>query len=531
MLLVEAGGSHKDHFTSQIPLLPASLVSTAADWNLTTVPQPGLNDRVIEYTRGHGLGGSSLINYMGYNRGSNDTYDRWAAMTGDQGWSSERLDPYFRKSCRLVPPADGRDYSNEALVSAHGHGPVQVSVGGYPSPLDHRVIKASKDLGGRYAFSQDINTGNGVGIAWGQFTVGDGKRDSAATAYLDPLLEACQKIDNSNCRSNLDILINTHATKLLQTGESSGFPRFGKILVKRSADDTPIKVIARKEIVLSAGVLGSPKLLMQSGIGPSKSLVSLNIPVIVDLPSMGQNLTDHVVNALYWTIKEKTTVDPILQDHDIAGEGMKQWIETHRGPFASTVVNTLAFMRLPEDAPILEDMQNPAAGPKSGNTEILFAEGFLPITNIPLPASGNYITLIPSVVSPTSRGSLSLNSADPFDPPIIDPKYMSTEFDQYSMVQAMKDAINFVKNKHFNGYIDAAYGPLAGLNTDAELLEYAKAHSDIFYHGTGTAKMSPAGADWGVVDPDLTVKGTRGLRVVDASVFVSKTRLPILVRK
>jgi choline dehydrogenase-like flavoprotein len=452
---------------------------------------------------------------MAYSRASNDTYDRWAKITGDDAWSWKELEPYYRRNSHLVAPSDGRNYSQDVIASAHGDGPVDISVAANPYPLDYNVINASMDLGGRFAYNRDLSAGDFVGFSWSQVAISSkGERDSAATAYLDPLF------DEAAGTRGLDILLHIQVTRLVQSGEESGVPVFRKAEVTTSSNST-LCVTARREIILSAGVVGTPQILLQSGIGSAEELSALNIPVVVDLHSVGKNLTDHPLYPMYFTVKQNTSTDPIMQDPTIMQQALAQWNATHDGPLANTATNAYAFMRLPKNSTLLAQGRDPAAGPLSSNTELLFGQGFAPVTNIATPKSGNYLTVLTIVTSPTSRGSITLNSSDPLAHPVIDPNYCSTEFDQQAMVQAMKDVSTVLGNEVFDGYIGAPYGPLANATTDPQLLASVKAHGVTIWHGAGTAKMSARAAAWGVVDPDLKVKGTRGLRVADASIFVS----------
>jgi choline dehydrogenase-like flavoprotein len=519
VLLIEAGGNQHDFFDSRVPFLAPELQMTAADWNYTTAPQIGYNNRSIPFTRGHVLGGSSSVNYMAYNRASNDTYDRWAEITGDDAWSWEKLEPYYFRNSHLVPPAGYPSYSTDVIPSAHGYGPVDVSVPDNPYPLDYHVINASLDMGGRFEYNRDLNAGDFVGFSWAQLAVANGERDSAATAYLDPLLNGTVK------GRRLDVLLNTQVTRLVQSGVESGVPAFRTVEMVASSSNSTICVTARKEVILSGGVVGTPQILLQSGIGPAAELSALGIPNIVDLPSVGKNLTDHPLNALYFTVKQNTTLDPILQNSTIMEQAIARWNATRDGPLADTASNTYAFMRLPENATIFSKVPDPAAGPLSSNTELLFAEGFQPVTQVPMPKSGNYLTVLTVVVSPTSRGSITLSSTDPLAHPVINPNYLTSDFDKYAAVQAMRDTFTVFENEAFDGYIGEPYGPLTNATTDAQLLAYQQEYGVTIWHGVGTAKMSARGADWGVVDPDLKVKGTRGLRVADASVFVSSARV------
>jgi choline dehydrogenase-like flavoprotein len=193
---------------------------------------------------------------------------------------------------------------------------------------------------------------------------------------------------------------------------------------------------------------------------------------------------------------------------------------TRDGPLAKTSADTWGFMRLPDNDAVMARTGDPSAGPTSAHTEILFGEGFFPLGDIAVPQSGNYITVLSVVTSPTSRGSVTLDS---LHQPVIDPNYMTTESDQHVAVQGMKDVFELFAVEALEGYIGEPYGPLKKLMTDEELLEYVRRYASTINHGVGTARMSPRGEEWGAVDPDLKVKGTRGVRIVDASVFVSRS--------
>jgi choline dehydrogenase-like flavoprotein len=315
----------------------------------------------------------------------------------------------------------------------------------------------------------------------------------------------------------LDVLLKTKVTRLIKSGKESGVPVFRTVEIS-----TPdMRLTARNEIILSAGVINTPQILMRSGIGPMSDLSALDIPVLVDLPSVGKNLTDHLMTSMFFRVKKTTTNDPILQDPAVVQAAFAQWMTTRVGPLAKMPADVWGFMRLPGDDSIMAKTGDSSAGPASAHTEILFGEGFFPLGDIALPKSANYITVLSIVTSPTSRGSVTLNR---LHQPVIDPKYMTTEIDQHVAVQGMKDVLGFFEAEAFEGYIGEPYGPLGKLMTDKELLGYVRRFAGTINHGVGTAKMSPRGAEWGIVDPDLKVKGMMGVRIVDASIFVSKCK-------
>ncbi|KAF8514945.1 aryl-alcohol-oxidase from pleurotus Eryingii [Hysterangium stoloniferum] len=510
VLLIEAGTSADDILATQIPFLGVTLPGTTIDWNFTTTAQKALNGRSFPFTRGQALGGSSVINLLTWNRGSNDIWDRWAEITHDDGWSWAKL-----KTSHLVAPADGHDTSGEIIPSAHTHthGPVQVSVPGFPTELDSMVINSAKKQprGSRFPFNPDLNSGDSVGMSLIQSSIGGGMRSHAANAYLDPVLN----------RANLHVLTSTHVTRLIATQAKNKKPTFGTVEFAQSSTGHRSQISATKEVILSAGVIGTPQLLLLSGIGPTSALKAKNIKTIVDSPSVGQNLTDHPLVANYFQVNSNKTFDALLHDPALIGADIATWIASKSGNIlVDSPGNTQGFLRLPNDAPVFtKNFQNPASGPGSGNTEFIFVDGFAQFGPTPPPATGNFMSILTAVVSPTSRGTVSLASTDPFDQPLIDPAILTTDFDMFAMVQTMKDAQTFIKGSPFNGFVHGPFGQLAGATTDALKEALVRDTAETVNHPAGTAAMSPVGASWGVVDPDLRVKGAGSLRIVDASIF------------
>ncbi|KIJ22613.1 GMC oxidoreductase, partial [Sphaerobolus stellatus SS14] len=259
VLVVEAGISNANNLDITVPFLGVSAAGTSVDWNYTTTPQLGLNNRSIPFARGFVLGGSSSINLLAWTRGSNDVWDNYARLTGDPGWSWNAVQQFYLQTSRLVAPADGHNTTGQVNPKVHGNGPVETSVEGFPTELDNRVIGASKFLGGEFSFNLDYNAGNLVGFGWIQSSIGGGERSSSATAYLQPVLN----------RPNLDVLINTQATKLIPDPiVNRSVPTFRTLEIAQSSAGPTFRVTASKEIILCGGVVGSPQLLLLSGIGP-----------------------------------------------------------------------------------------------------------------------------------------------------------------------------------------------------------------------------------------------------------------------
>ncbi|KAK7687997.1 hypothetical protein QCA50_008367 [Cerrena zonata] len=514
VLVAEAGGSNEGVLNSIIPFFAVELVGSSNDWNFTSVPQAGLLNRTLPIARGHLLGGSSSINRMDYTRGSDDLYDHWANLTGDHGWSWSSLKKYYFKNSRLVPPADGHDTTGQVDPSAHGYGPVEVSLGGFPAGVvDDRVVNASKLLGGRFAYNRDLNAGDFVGVGYLQSSVGHGRRSSAAVAYLDPLV-------SSRSRPNLSVLVNTVVTKLYHSVSLNGIPEFKTVELGQVNSGSRLNVTATKEIILSAGVIGTPHILMLSGIGPKDTLASLGIEPLVDNPSVGQNLTDQPQMLHRYLLNITQSPDDVLRNATLMEEAFDQWNTTKQGLFVSPSGSTNGYLRLPENSTIWSKFEDPSSGPRSAHIELIWTNGFGPL-GAPVPATGHFLTINTVVVSPISRGHLTLASSDPFAKPVINPNYLTSDFDVFTMIQAIKDMKTFVSADPWKDIIIGPVGQLSTATTDEQLALYARNGSISINHSIGTARMSPFSAKWGVVDPDLAVKGARGLSVVDASVFPS----------
>ncbi|KAK1227521.1 hypothetical protein PQX77_009474 [Marasmius sp. AFHP31] len=506
VLVVEAGVDNADIQNIIVPFLATRASNTIVDWNFTTIPQIGMLNRTIPLPRGHVLGGSSSINYMVWNRGSNDVWDNFARLSNDSGWSWDSVAKYNFKVSHLTPPADGHNTTGQVIPSAHGHGPVETSLLGFPMSTDPLVASTAKSLGGRLRFNQDTNAGDTLGFAYIQSSVGHGERSSAATAYLVPAMN----------RTNLDVVINTRALKLYSSlvSDGGGTPKIDTLEVGESADGPRFNITSDKEIILSAGVFGTPQILLLSGIGPQDELSKLDVPVLVDSPDVGRHLTEHPLLISYFVVNSNTTTDPVARNTTLQEELLRQWETSRTGLMVNPPGGSMiAFLKNP---PEIFDGFDPSSGPRSGNLEIVFRNGFSPVGSIALPPNGSYFSATTAVVSPTSRGTFTLNSTNPFDSPIIDPQLYATDYDIQSMIQAMKDVDTFVSQPAWDGFL---VRPFIEFANDEEREIYARNNSRTVQHCIGTARMGPGGVEGGVVDSQLRVKGVKGLRVVDASIF------------
>ncbi|KAL0567410.1 hypothetical protein V5O48_014587 [Marasmius crinis-equi] len=507
VLVIEAGVDNANIQSIIVPFLGPAAFNTVVDWNFTSSPQVGMFNRTIPLSRGHVLGGSSSINFMAWNRGSNDLWDNFARLSNDSGWSWDSVAKYSFEVSRLIPPTDGRDTTGQVIPSAHGNGPVLTSLPGYPSEIDPLVTDTAKSLGGRFRYNEDNNAGDMIGFSHLQFSVGHGERSSAATAYLVPAID----------RPNLDVVINSRVLKLYASQTVDGVPQIDTLEVAQSADGPRVNVTGTNEVILSAGVFGTPQILMLSGIGPKEELTKLNVPVLLESPDVGKHLTDHPLLPGYFVVDAHNSTDPIQRNSTLQAELLQEWETSRTGIMVNAPSGgTIAFMKNP---PGFSGGLDPSSGPRSGNTELIFIvvkDGFVPVPSIPFPPNGTYMTVVMAVVSPTSRGTFTLNSANPFDSPIIDPQLYTTDYDMQTMIQLMKDVDTFISQPTWNGFV---LRPFFDFANDKEREIYARNNSRTVDHCIGTARMGPGGVEGGVVDSQLRVKGVKGLRVVDASVF------------
>ncbi|KAI0270489.1 aryl-alcohol-oxidase from pleurotus Eryingii [Gloeopeniophorella convolvens] len=506
VLLIEAGPSDTVDPIIQIPFLCTTLApDTIVTWNYTTVPQPGLDGRAIPYPRGRTLGGSTSINYMVWTRGPSSDFDRLAKISGDSGWSWSSLQQTFKSVEDLVPPADGHNTAGEVDPSIHGkNGSVKISIQ-QNTPLDSMIFKTTEQLP-EFPFNEDMSSGNPLGIGWGLFSVGNGQRSSSSVSYLSPVLG----------RSNLDILVDTQVTRVIQTGTQKGLPVFRGVQFAQSASSPLFVRNATKEVILAAGAVNTPQLLMLSGIGDGTQLSKFGIETIVNLPDVGTNMQDHVVLPNVFSVNANFTNDDIGRNATILNNDLAQWEASHTGPFATSVTAEIGWLRLPTDASIFKTVKDPSSGPNAPHYEFIFAfSSFVE----PPPTTGHYMMIASNLITPTSRGSITLASANPFDAPNIDPALLNSDFDIFTMREAVKAALRFAAAPAWKGYVIGPHGALGDAKTDAEIEAYARTNSATVFHPFSTAPMSAVDAKDGVVNPDLTVKKTVGLRIVDASVL------------
>ncbi|KAL0072247.1 hypothetical protein AAF712_000007 [Marasmius tenuissimus] len=505
VLVLEAGGTNKDILLSMVPGFCIFTSGSEIDWNYIAQAGPALN-RDIEVPRGFILGGSSSINCMVYTRGTRDDWNRYANVTGDDGWSWESIQPYIRKNERFAPPADGHDTTGEFDPAVHGFDGINsVTMSGFRNQIDTRVIQASKSMGNDsdYRFVLDMNSGNQLGVGFGQSTVLNGARSSSATSYLgDPFI----------ARPNLHVLLHAHVTRILPSDQMVDALSFGSVEFSQDSGNTLHVVDASKEVILSAGSIASPQILMNSGIGDTDVLESLGITVLHHLPSVGQNLTEQPLVTVPWVVIANDTAEEATRNETLAAEQLQQWNETRSGPLVNGPGLDLGWIRLPDNASIFEKFEDPCPGPNTGHLEIQFVNGAF-TTEDPPP---NLVGSNPALLCPTSRGFVTLNTSNPFDHPIINLNLLGSEFDIFALREGIRSVRQFMTSPTFDSFVIST--PV-NMTSDEEIDEYIKVNVGGALHPVGTVMMTSKDSSWGVVDPDLRVKGVKGLRVIDSSIF------------
>ena len=447
VLVLEAGGPANNDPAITAPGRWVSLIGSKFDWGYATEPEPGLQNRRITFPRGKVLGGSSAVNAMTFIRGHQFCFDKWERL-GNPGWGYDALLPIFKKSER-------HEMGETPWRGATGE--LAVSLCTDPHAGHRAFLQAASQHGYKADARFDFNMPAPVNTAgYYQKNILDGKRHSAADAFLTPVL----------ARPNLEVRSLCQATRLL-------FDAGRVVGIQYLRDGKPEQARATREVIVSSGVVDSPKLLMLSGIGPADQLKALGILVVADVPGVGQNFQDHLKLSISWNGKT-----------ELPGSSVTAGLFTRSSQMDWGAAPDLQFY-------------------VGSGTE----------------APDKFVTITVSLVQPKSHGEIRLRSADPLAAPVICANYLQEQADVNALVRGAKLARWFAEADAYQLLIADEILPGPSMKSDAELETFVRRDSDTTYHGAGTCKMGPATDAMAVVDATLTVRGVQGLRVADASIM------------
>ena len=474
VLILEAGGRDFDPLIHVPVGLGKIHQHRLHDWGYDAEPDPALNGRSIEAMRGKVLGGSHSINVMAYTRGDRGDYDRWARDEGAKGWSYREVLPYFKR---------GETWCEGENKYRGGSGEVFVRWSGKADPLFDSWLEAGKSAGFRHNTDFNGETTEGFGLI--QQTIKDGKRHSAARAHLHPALK----------RPNLSLETRAHATRILFEGTRA-------VGVEYRKDEMTHRVYAEKEVIVSSGAFNAPQLLMLSGIGPDAHLREKGIKTLVDLP-VGKNLQDHLAAWFAWSRNQPGFFHQLLRFDRMAIAMMNAYL-FGKGPGTDVPGSLFAFIKTD---PSLEypDMEFIFRG-TAANAHMWFP-GIVP------PFEDTF-AIRPALMRQKSRGEVLLRSSDPLEKPAIHYNFLTHPDDLKTIIKGTRLALDVAHQPAMNEHRGKPAGPPL-VKDDADIEAWFRQTAITVHHPCGTCPMGP------VLDPELRVHGTQGLRVVDASAMPS----------
>lgn len=469
VLLLEAGGPDRNP-NIKIPAAFSKLFESKEDWNYRTTPQEELGGRSLYWPRGKVLGGSTSMNAMIYQRGHRSTYDMWAA-DGCDGWSYQDLLPIFM----------AQEDQQRGASSHHGAGgPLSVSDLRQANPLTTAFIDSAVAAG--FPHNNDFNGESQDGFGQFQVTQKRGVRNSAATAFLKPVMK----------RENLTAITRAHVTRVvIEDGQAKAVE-----YIDKSGEQT---ASAANEIILCGGAINSPQLMMLSGIGPASHLRDHGIDVVRDAPGVGQNLQDHAAIAMTAAVNR-----PISLAHAETPKQFLKYLTKRDGMLSSNVGEGGGFVTL--------------GGGPIPDTQFHFAPVYFINHGFDSPETDG-LTIAPVLVDVKSRGEIRLQSSNPTDAPVIDPRYLSDPEDLRILVEGVKLARRIAAEQPLSDFISSEYLPGAKTTSDSDLADFVREYMESLYHPVGTCAMGVD--DDSVVDPQLRVRGVDALRVADASIMPS----------
>ncbi len=469
VLLLEAGGEDKKQ-EIHIPAAFSKLFKSELDWNYSTEPEPEMDNRTMYWPRGKVLGGCSSINAMIYIRGNVLDYDHWAEL-GNPGWSYKEVLPYFKKA----------ENQERGASSYHGvGGPLNVADLRDPNPLSRAFIQAAQECG--YPLNPDFNTATQDGFGFFQVTQKGGRRNSTAVAYLKP----------ARNRPNLTVETNALATAILFEGQRA-------VGVRYLQNGQTKEARADREVILAGGAINSPQLLMLSGVGPAGHLAEYGLPVVRDLPGVGQNLQDHLIAGAVYSCTQ-----PLSLAHAEKFGQLAKFLLQGKGMLTSNVAEAGGFLKTRPDL-AMPDIQFHFAPAYFVN------HGFQKI-------EGDGFSVGAILVHPRSRGRLCLKSPDPQAAPAIFANYASDPEDMDTLIKGVQIARKIAHSAALAPYRkEEVFPSRTPLDDDETIRNVIRQLAATLYHPVGTCKM---GNDpLAVVDSKLRVHGLDGLRVIDASIM------------
>ena len=471
--LIEAGGSGKSWYVDVPAAILIAQRSAALNWRFQSEPQPQLNGRRIGVPRGKGLGGSALINGMVYFRGHPRDYDDWS-QSGATGWSYREVLPYFCKS------EHNEDFGDTIY---HGSGgPMNVRSVRGPNPLNQSFFDALAGLG--YLARGDLNGEDSEGMSLRQLSIRGGIRETTARALLYPAMS----------RRNLTVLTDLRVTRVVLEGRRAVGVEAGQRMIR-----------ARREVVLAAGAIQSPQVLLLSGIGDAEHLADVGVPLRHHLPGVGRNLHDHMASPVHMSMDHTASYGLSWRTVPRNLRILAQYALFRSGPLSNNVFESAAFLKT------LPGLDRP-------DVQLVLQTAKRPKPSFPFPL-GHGFAISPVCLYPRSRGRLRLASADPLAAPRIDPNLLSDPSDIQPLLRGMRLSRQIFASAAFARYRATETEPGQAAQSDSALIDYIRAQAYTVHHPVSTCRM---GTDPdAVVDSQLRVVGLEGLRVADASVFPS----------
>lgn len=529
--VVEAGGFYEidngnysvvPGYSSQFTGSKPDAYNSLIDWDFSTESQPGLGGRKLHYARGKTLGGCSARNFMLYHRPTVQSMQRWADEVDDQSYTFDNLLPYYKKSCHYTQP-DQELYTNstnnqKADAFSSSGGPLEVSFSNAVDAFGTWVRKAFIAVG--MGQINGLNSGRLLGSAYATFTINpkNAHRSSSESSFLR------ESLDNG---SGLVVYKNTLAQKILF--DSNKVATGVQVATGGTFGTPPINFTlnARKEVIVSAGALQSPQLLMVSGIGPCEQLSKFDIPCLTNLPGVGQNMLDHPVFGTAHRVNVLTN-SASANNKTLAAENAIKYLQNATGPLSIFGPGYYGWEKLPE--PYRSNLTNQtrsalsAFPPDWPELEYLPVAAFNGDNQVKLPADPldghNYATLNVALVAPLSRGSVTLAGPDMTTPPLIDPRWLTHPADMDLAVQSVKRQRAIWAVLAEMGVADPVeYYPGANVTSDAQIRKFVQESTRPVFHAACTCKMGKRGNEMAVLDSKARVFGVSGVRVVDASSF------------